>query len=153
MTDEKIIDLLDITHPSGLGRGGFLYKLHSMDGLIYDDNDTMIMSEFSCEYVNPIGPFKRWVVLHTCVLTKSHNYSLIIKEEFWGALSETEAISRFIRPFLHVMRRFSNDQITESDLYSIAGGKYHPCKEALDPDGSQYFFNCIRRIKNSASPK
>lgn len=146
MTDNRIIQLLDVTHPSGLGRGGFEYKLNHVCGLIYDDAEDMILNDCSCKYVNPLGPFKKWVTLHAYIETRNDCYSLSFKDEFWPALTESDAIYKYLRPFLHVLRQFSNNAITESDIWKM-DHRFSSHIYKMDPERSPYFGGWIEQIK------
>lgn len=146
MTDERIIQLLDITHPSSLGRGGFEYKLNHVCGLIYDDEENKILTNFNCKYVNPLGPFKKWITLDAYIETRHDCYSLVFKDEFWPALSEYNAIYKYIRPFLQVLRQFSSSFMTESEVWH-KDRRYSARVYQKDPERASHFAGWISQIK------
>ena len=147
MTDERIISTLDLTHPSGLGKGGFKYKLNHVGGLIYDDEEKMIMSEFEAKYVNPIGPFKKWVEIDAVIKTERYRYWLYFKDEFWESLSPDRVAQKYISRYLTILRRFSNDGITVSDIVLLGRNNYSANKEEMEPDTSSFFSGWIEQIK------
>lgn len=65
MTDEQIISRIDFIHESGCGRGGF--KIRLPRGMY---NDQMILGGLSGEYINPLGPFRKFVSLEAEVIRK-----------------------------------------------------------------------------------
>lgn len=78
MTDEQIISGIDFIHEPGCGRGGF--KIHCHSWVMYDEN--MILSKLSGEYVNPVGPFRKWVSLFCEVITENVTYRFAYNTDF-----------------------------------------------------------------------
>lgn len=148
MTNERIISLLDTTHPKGLGRGGFLIRLTHFGGLIYDEYESMILDDFELEYVNPIGPFKKWVKIYAVVKTRKYRYSISFKEEFWKPISEENAFTWYLPEFLTVLRFFSNEEISKQDVQAhFKGCEVCAAKYEYRPDETQDFSAWIRDIK------
>lgn len=143
MTDEQIISRIDFIHESGCGRGGFKVSLPAS---MYDDN--IILDELSGEYINPIGPFRKWVELYAKVTTEDCCYFLAYRTEFRRSCSEWEFTEKYLEPFLDLLRKVVSGQVQVADVRKI----FPECsasREALSEEEKMYFPGWVDRLKNN----
>lgn len=144
MTDEQIISGIDFIHEPGCGRGGF--KIHCHSWVMYDEN--MILSKLSGEYVNPVGPFRKWVSLFCEVITENGIYRFAYNTDFWKSCSEQEFVERYLEPFLELLRKVVTGQMGVADFREIIPG-CSASMEHLSEDEKKYFPEWIDRINNN----
>lgn len=143
MTDEQIISRIDFIHESGCGKGGFKV---SMPPSMYDDN--VILDKLSGEYINPLGPFRKWVSLYAKVTTEDCFYFLSYHTEFWKSCSEWEFTEKYLKPFLELLRKVVAGQVEVADVRKI----FPECsasREALSEEERMYFPGWVEMLNNN----
>lgn len=143
MTDEQIISAIDFIHESGCGKGGFKVSLPPS---MYDDN--VILDRLSGEYINPLGPFRKWVDLYAKVITGEASYYLGYRTEFRRACSEWEFTEKYLEPFLDLLRKVVAGQVEVADVRKI----FPECsasRKALSEEERMYFPGWVDRLKNN----
>lgn len=143
MTDEQIISAIDFIHESGCGKGGFKVSLPPS---MYDDN--VILDRLSGEYINPLGPFRKWVSLFAEVTTGEASYYLGYRTEFRRSCSEWEFTEKYLEPFLDLLRKVVCGQVEVADVRKV----FPECsarREALSEEEKMYFPEWVDRLKNN----
>lgn len=143
MTDEQIISAIDFVHESGCGKGGFMV---SMPRNMYDDN--VILDGLSGEYINPLGPFRKWVSLYAKVTTEDCSYILSYHTEFRKSCSEWEFTEKYLEPFLDLLRKVVYGQVEVADVRKV----FPECsarREALSEEEKMYFPEWVDRLKTN----
>lgn len=143
MTDEQIISAIDFIHESGCGRGGFKVSLPPS---MYDDN--VILDRLSGEYINPLGPFRKWVSLFAKVTMGEASYYLAYRTEFRRSCSEWEFTEKYLEPFLDLLRKVVCGQVEVADVRKV----FPECsasREALSEEEKTYFPGWVDRLKNN----
>lgn len=143
MTDEQIISTIDFIHESGCGKGGFKVSLPPS---MYDDN--VILDRLSGEYINPLGPFRKWVSLFAEVTTGEASYYLGYRTEFRRSCSEWEFTEKYLEPFLDLLRKVVCGQVEVADVRKV----FPECsarREALSEEEKMYFPEWVDRLKNN----
>ena len=143
MTDEQIISAIDFIHESGCGKGGFKVSLPPS---MYDDN--VILDRFSGEYINPLGPIRKWVSLFAEVTTGEASYYLGYRTEFRRSCSEWEFTEKYLEPFLDLLRKVVCGQVEVADVRKV----FPECsarREALSEEEKMYFPEWVDRLKNN----
>lgn len=112
MSDQQILDAIDFLHANH-GRGG--YEIILSPRLWLYDND-LILTSFGGEYVNPLGPFHKWLNLHATVQSAKNKYKLVYHVEFWKSLKEQECIDQYLVPFISMLRNFVMGRIDKSTI-------------------------------------
>lgn len=141
MTDEQIISRIDFIHESGCGRGGF--KIRLPRGMY---NDQMILGGLSGEYINPLGPFHKWVSLHAEVETEDSRYYLNYHTEFWKSCSEWEFTEKYLEPFLALLRKVVTRQTDVAEVSKLFPG-CATAREALSEEERIHFPEWVRYEK------
>lgn len=143
MTDEQIISAIDFIHESGCGKGGFKVSLPPS---MYDDN--VILDRLLGEYINPLGPFRKWVSLFAEVTTGEASYYLGYRTEFRRSCSEWEFTEKYLEPFLDLLRKVVCGQVEVADVRKV----FPECsarREALSEEEKMYFPEWVDRLKNN----
>lgn len=143
MTDEQIISRIDFIHESGCGKGGFKVSLPPS---MYDDN--VILDKLSGEYINPIGPFRKWVSLHAKVTTEDCLYYLHYHTEFRKSCSEWEFTEKYLEPFLALLRKIVTGKVEVGEVPNA----FPDCeagRKALSEEEKTYFPGWVERLKNN----
>lgn len=143
MTDEQIISAIDFIHESGCGKGGFKVSLPPS---MYDDN--VILDRLSGEYINPLGPFRKWVSLFAEVTTGEASYYLGYRTEFRRSCSEWEFTEKYLEPFLGLLRKVVCGQVEVADVRKV----FPECsarREALSEEEKMYFPEWVDRLKTN----
>ena len=147
MNDQQILDNLDFIHKSGLGRGG--YSIHLSPSMqLYEDN--VILYSFEGEYVNPIGPFQKWVYLSSAIYSSEKEYWLSFRKDFWRTCSEQDCIELYIKPFLFLLRKLVSDQIDSRSILQNYDG-YSASVRNLADEKKEYFHNLLSRVSGANS--
>ena len=143
MTDEQIISRIDFIHESGCGKGGFKVSLPPS---MYDDN--VILDRLSGEYINPLGPFRKWVSLYVEVTTEDCSYFLSYHTEFRKSCLEWEFTEKYLEPFLELLRKVVAGQVEVADVRKI----FPECsasRKALSEEERMYFPGWVDRLKTN----
>ena len=148
MNDLQILNNLDFIHESGLGRGGYRIHLSPSTWQLYEYN--LILESFSGEYVNPIGPFHKWVSLGATIYSAEKEYWLSFKKEFWKSLPEQDCVELYIKPFLFLLRKFVNGQIDSRSIWQNHDG-YNASVRDLDSEKKEYFPSWLNRLQRESS--
>lgn len=143
MTDVQIAKEIDFIHAPGLGRGGFEVLL-SLCPILYEDN--AILLRLNGEYVNPLGPFRKWIKLRSGVMTPEYEYNLFYHIEFWKSCSEREIVDKHLIPFLNILRMLINEQVNYNDV-RVLYPEYSYMKTELKEHEKEYFKRSINRLK------
>ena len=115
MTDQQILNNIDFIHESGLGRGGYSINLSPSTWQLYEYN--LILESFGGEYVNPIGPFRKWIILYAKIYSAEKEYRLHFKKEFWKTCTEQDCFELYIKPFVFLLRKFVHGQIDAKTIW------------------------------------
>ena len=129
MTDNQIKAYLEYIKDSRYGKGGFEVKLSQYD-ILYDDN--AILSYFRGEYVNPIGPFRKWIYIGAIITTPDYYYKLSFNDKFWDRCSKYEFSTFYINNFLSILRQHYNGDFDSSDRESFHILGYNFAKDEVE---------------------
>ena len=140
MTSKELLSHIDYIHDSGCGRGGFKLKL-TPRSILYNDN--AVLDFFEGEYVNPIGPFTKWIKISAFVYTPTHRYSLCLKDNFWQSCSEYEFEEKYLRPFICTLKKWVEGEIRGEDITELCA-----IKDVLSSDISSRIISTINYLKN-----
>lgn len=116
MTDQEIINRIDYVHDSGSGRGGFQIRFSppTPGGTLYDDQH--LFDYINGEYINPLGPFRKWISIYASVLSREKRQTLYLKKDFWGTCSEERFENEFLRPFLLLLRELVMNKMSTTEI-------------------------------------
>ena len=101
MTDLEILSHTDFIHDKGCGRGGF--RIHVFPKWKLYEERAILMS-LEGEYVNPLGPFRKYANLQATVMTQNTKFTLRYHKEFWEQCTEASFLSNYMEPFLYHLR-------------------------------------------------
>lgn len=145
MSNQQILDSIDFIHSSDMGRGGYQIIL-SPTPWLFDDN--LILTSFSGQYINPVGPFHKWLNIFALVESNENKYKLKYHVEFWKALKEDDCIDLYLAPFLSILRDFVMGRIDKRSI-----GDHHQGFEAYvynqNPDESEGFLYRLENLRKS----
>lgn len=146
MTNPEIIRLLDITHPPGFGRKGFKIELTHPYGLIFDEDDNMILQNLMFRFIDSVGPFKNWIESYFTVITCHNEYGISYRSEFWGKVSERDALDHYLSPLLNELRLYINNPIRKGKQTMLNGEVIYNKRDA---DNTEYYSFWIEQIKTN----
>ena len=95
MTDHNIISRLIFDYNAGCGRGGFETDVERFT--LYDEQS--ILYTLSGKYVNPVGPFRKYVVIFASVYSLRYHSVLRLTDDFWPAITNEDFLTKYMIPF------------------------------------------------------
>lgn len=107
MTDHNIISRLSFNYNAGCGRGGFETEVERFT--LYDEQS--VLYHLSGRYVNPVGPFRKYVVISADVYSLRYHSVLKLTDDFWSAITKEVFLTKYMIPFLDKIRRIVEEGV------------------------------------------